>query len=131
MRKMSSTPTLQRSDPSCSPNVPAELTKIVQNSILISSQGRALIGDFGTSRTLVGGRSQPARAPAGKNDILSWAPELLDVDQPGIHSKETDVWAFGMTVYVGGLFFLSLLLPARAHVARIRSSSSGSTRIKA
>ena len=28
------------------------------------------------------------------------APELLDMDDPQLHSKESDVWAFGMTLYV-------------------------------
>lgn len=29
------------------------------------------------------------------------APELLDMDDPQLHSKQSDVWALGMTFYVG------------------------------
>lgn len=31
------------------------------------------------------------------------APELLDMDDPQLHSKQSDVWALGMTFFVGVL----------------------------
>lgn len=34
------------------------------------------------------------------------ASELLDMDNDNAHTKETDVWAFGMTLYVWSFYFL-------------------------
>lgn len=35
-----------------------------------------------------------------KGTVHFWAPELLHPEGTG-HTKKTDVWAFGMTIYVG------------------------------
>lgn len=48
--------------------------------------------------------------PTTKGTCLFWAPELLNLDNDNAkHSKETDVWAFGMTVYVSVSFLGALI----------------------
>ena len=39
-----------------------------------------------------------------KGPNLFWAPELFDIKKCMKHSKASDVWAFGMTVYVSYAF---------------------------
>ena len=72
---------------------------------MISPDGRALLCDFGCSRMLLASRTmaQPTSTTKGTNQF--WAPELISIDGGSVsQSKETDVWAFGMTVYVCFLY---------------------------
>ena len=66
----------------------------------MSAVGKALICDFGCARMIVASRTMAGVTSTVKGTHSFWAPELLDLDRPGKHSKETDVWAFGMTTYV-------------------------------
>lgn len=67
---------------------------------MISAKRSALICDFGCSRMFYPSRSLANVTTTTKGTNLFWAPELLDIDQTVQQSKATDVWAFGMTVYV-------------------------------
>ena len=70
-----------------------------QENIVISTAERALICDFGCSRMLVAIRTVAAITETVKWNPSFWAPEFLD-DKPTKPSKEADLWAFGVTVYV-------------------------------
>lgn len=62
-----------------------------------------MIADFGCSRMFFASRSLAKVTATTKGTVLFWAPELLDIDNDEIpvpQTKATDVWAFGMTVYV-------------------------------
>ncbi|KAG6332370.1 hypothetical protein ID866_6718 [Astraeus odoratus] len=65
-------------------------------NVLISTEGRALLSDFGFS-LLVGGRPRDCVRPG---DALNWMPpEYLESDECTM-SAEGDVWSFGMTALV-------------------------------
>ncbi|KAH8115034.1 kinase-like domain-containing protein, partial [Phellopilus nigrolimitatus] len=73
-------------------------------NVLISDDGLPRICDFGISRILVssqtfGGISSQNNGTKG---TLRWmSKELLEFcEPPNTHSMESDIWAFGMTVYV-------------------------------
>jgi len=68
---------------------------ISQKNILISSTGRAVIGDFGISRVLVTDQIT-SRTDRGTTHWM--APELLLVENSH-PSQETDIWAFGGVCY--------------------------------
>jgi serine/threonine protein kinase len=83
--------------------------------VLISS-GRPVLSDFGVSRLLV--NSVTISGTTSLKGAVRWmAPELIaPADTPSeheFHTKATDVWAFGMVVYVRIITFcyewLSLL----------------------
>ncbi|CAE6519016.1 unnamed protein product [Rhizoctonia solani] len=69
-------------------------------NIFISSEGVAVVADFGGS--LLKNRSlKIVPLERGLCFTSRWAaPELLDGDQEGINTKESDVYALGMTILV-------------------------------
>ena len=78
-----------------------EMVLLHQDNVIISSEGRALICDFGCSRMLLASRTVAQLTSTTKGTNQFWAPELISVADGEVkQSKETDVWAFGMTVYV-------------------------------
>ena len=80
---------------------------------MIASDGSAMICDFGCSRMEVASLTMAQVTTSDKGTNLFWAPELIDINNRKKHSKETDVWAFGMTTYVS--IFLSIsVVPHRS-----------------
>ncbi|KAI5116781.1 hypothetical protein M0805_008735 [Coniferiporia weirii] len=77
---------------------------IKSDNVLVSSSGDAVICDFGISRALnatqagLGGNTTVSGGPGG---TVRWmAYELIaETETYRKHSKESDVWAFGMTAY--------------------------------
>ncbi|KAI5122713.1 hypothetical protein M0805_009766 [Coniferiporia weirii] len=78
---------------------------IKSDNVLIDASGEAVICDFGISRAInatqaaLGGNTT---APGGANGAYRWmARELFDPKggPDTKHTKETDIWAFGMTIY--------------------------------
>ena len=79
---------------------------LLQENILVSPLGEALLSDFGASRTVLSAISM-RRSGSLKGTIAYNAPELMNFDTndddgyyPN-HTMASDVWSFGMTVYVG------------------------------
>ena len=73
----------------------------------MGGSGQPLICDFGISRkldyTLVSLKTTPASGSSEptRGTLVIMAPELLDPNRPQTrYTYETDVWAFGMTIYV-------------------------------
>ncbi|KAH8110557.1 kinase-like protein, partial [Phellopilus nigrolimitatus] len=70
-------------------------------NVLVNRFGTPLICDFGISRTL--SATQSLGSTSGVKESVRWmAPEILDITSSGqtdYHTKSSDVWAFGMTVY--------------------------------
>ena len=70
--------------------------------MLISNDGRPVLSDFGLSRLQMNSVTITGTSKLGGN--VRWmAPELIQA--PGgspnqMHTKATDVWAFGMITYV-------------------------------
>lgn len=87
------------------------LSKYQQDNVLISPDGDPLLSDFGISRMLVASGSLD-RSTSVKGSTRWMAAELLRPDllsdevdggfqgETAFHTKETDVWAYGMTLYV-------------------------------
>ncbi|EJC99226.1 kinase-like protein [Fomitiporia mediterranea MF3/22] len=70
------------------------------DNVLVDHTGKPLICDFGISRVLSSALSITGTSTGGLRGSIRWmARELLDVPGDIRHTKETDVWAFGMTVY--------------------------------
>ena len=70
----------------------------MKDNVVISADGRALLCDLGCARMSIFSCSMAKITETPKGTAHYWAPELY---KPGVvHSEETDVWAFGMTVYV-------------------------------
>jgi serine/threonine protein kinase len=70
---------------------------------LIADDGRPVLSDFGISRLLIDSVTI-AGTTSLKGNARWMAPELIipPVGSPDqLHTKATDVWAFGMIVYVG------------------------------
>ncbi|KLO05454.1 kinase-like protein, partial [Schizopora paradoxa] len=67
-------------------------------NVLLSSTNRPIIADFGLSRFVGNDTSVPFSLTSTGPATVRWsAPELFD----GVHhSNATDVWAFGMLLYV-------------------------------
>lgn len=70
--------------------------------------GEPLLCDFGLTRFVTASLQPDSSASifqtdsaAAMNGSVPWmAPEIFDVNHGNKHTLETDVWAFGMTVYV-------------------------------
>ncbi|KAL5493029.1 hypothetical protein ACEPAI_4477 [Sanghuangporus weigelae] len=71
---------------------------IKSDNILISNTGDALICDFGCSRMVESSRSYANISTNTRGTDRYLAPELITPPYSR-RSKESDVWAFGMTVY--------------------------------
>ena len=72
-----------------------------KDNVVIDPEGRALICDLGCARTVQCSLSLAKLTSTPKGTQTCWAPELVNsTENPTTQSKETDVWAFGMTVYV-------------------------------
>ena len=80
---------------------------------MISSEGAAVICDFGCARMLRDSLSIAKLSNTMKGTTSHLAPEVIEADDDDIgsnlltvnnskpsFSKESDVWAFGMTIYV-------------------------------
>ena len=82
----------------------------VQDNILVDWSGVAKISDFSTARLLVNDRTV-AEIKKMKGNVRWMAIELLTEQHSkpdsshaphNFHTKESDVWAFGMVIYVRG-----------------------------
>ena len=77
----------------------------MQDNILVSADGKPKITDFGISQIMINSMTI-TRFTAPKGGVRWMAPELLGVNLDDLvsehpsHTKATDVWAFGMVVYV-------------------------------
>ena len=70
-------------------------------NILITPDERACIAGFGLSRFTDVGSDEPVFSTSFTKGPMRWmAPELFDIETDAHHTKESDVWAFGMTIYV-------------------------------
>ena len=70
-------------------------------NVLMSSDGRALISDFGLSALLLSRNGESSLRWASSTVHGSWrwmSPELFDDDAR--HTPASDIWAFGMVGYV-------------------------------
>ena len=70
----------------------------------MAEDGRPVLSDFGISRLLIHSKTF-AGTTSIKGNLRWMAPELLmaeeDVEtEHECHTKATDVWAFGMVIYV-------------------------------
>lgn len=78
----------------------------------MSACGQPQICDFGISSILAASSTFGATSSHnyGTRGSLRWmAVEFFEMtDPPVLHSEKSDVWAFGMTVYVGLLLTLAL-----------------------
>lgn len=73
----------------------------VKENVLISDDGTPLLSDFGISHVLMSENTAVIKTSSGNTSgTLRWmAYEQLTADYP-IYTIPTDIWAFGMTVYV-------------------------------
>ena len=76
-----------------------------QENILINQSKMPLICDFGVSRMLNSSLTSRGTTGLGRGTTRWMAPELLSyIPSPGSdsvsHTRETDIWALGMTFYV-------------------------------
>ena len=85
---------------------------IKADNVLISNTGLPLICDFGISRMLAASQSMDTTTSGQLRGSSRWmAIELFDVgDSSPIHTFQSDVWAFGMTVHVRMSRFAVLIL---------------------
>lgn len=82
---------------------------INQDNVLVSSSGDALICDFGCSRMITASQSLAKVSSGLKGTPRYQAYELLSEGGFKGYTKEADVWAFGMTVYVSTFITLMIL----------------------
>lgn len=94
---------------------------VFQDNVLVGDSGEPLICDFGISRMLNSSLSITGSSTGALRGSARWmAPELFDIMVGNAcHTKETDVWAFGMTVFVR--------LPVRWFSTRADRSALGDT----
>ena len=79
--------------------------------MLIAHDGRPVLSDFRESRLLVD--SKTVIGTTALKGVMRWmAPELIEPDEEdemedrtrhACHTKATDVWAFGMVIYVSAI----------------------------
>ncbi|KXN92034.1 Serine/threonine-protein kinase HT1, partial [Leucoagaricus sp. SymC.cos] len=82
-------------------------TNLTTTNVLISSDGRALLADFGHSQI-----ATSIAMKIGWMDSVHWtAPEILlaEVDIPPSATTESDIWSFACTCYEVFYFPLSIL----------------------
>ena len=83
---------------------------------MIDVGGRALVCDFGCARMERYSIALANITSTPKGTYTYWAPELVDAtDNSSEQSKETDVWAFGMAVYVCLRILLAPLKSNHSH----------------
>ena len=74
---------------------------LVKDNILITPMKRAVISDFGCAQMVVDISLSLGRVTTTtKGTFPYWSPELWQSESVVKQSKESDVWAFGMTIYV-------------------------------
>ena len=74
-----------------------------QANILVSPAGIPLLADFGIAQMLCSSSSVEPTSSELKGSVRWMAIELFNVndsEQSIRHTKETDVWAYGMVIYV-------------------------------
>lgn len=77
--------------------------------MLISATGIPLLADFGISRLMTASITATTSTASVKGSTRWMAVELLKINYEATslsrnsaeHTKETDVWAYGMVIYVG------------------------------
>ncbi|EJD03602.1 kinase-like protein [Fomitiporia mediterranea MF3/22] len=69
------------------------------DNVLVNHFGRTLICDFGLSRMLCASTTIGGAGTSSLSGTVRWMARELIVDSDGRHTKESDVWAFGMTVF--------------------------------
>ena len=74
----------------------------MKDNILMNHYGEPLITDFGLSRMITYSQTFMASAMNGsiKRSLRWMAYELLSREDEAKHTKESDMWAYGMTIYV-------------------------------
>jgi serine/threonine protein kinase len=72
-----------------------------------------MICDFGSARMYTPTHSLAKITSTVKGTTSYLAPELIDDINPSKHSKNSDVWALGMTIFVS--FFAVSLVSLTAH----------------
>jgi serine/threonine protein kinase len=75
---------------------------ITKENIFVSNSGTLRIGDFGLSRMMSEEAVWLTNASQAAGTVRWMAPELLNGDAPRV-TKESDIYAFGMTVLVCGV----------------------------
>ena len=75
---------------------------LFKDNILITPERRAVVSDFGCSQMAADilSLSLGQVTTTTKGTSAYWAPELWKGQNVVRQSKESDVWAFGMTIYV-------------------------------
>ena len=74
---------------------------IFKDNVLIALDGRALICDFGSTQMETASGSLAGLTSTIKGTSIYLTPELIDFQTESVgHSKETDIWACGMLLYV-------------------------------
>lgn len=68
--------------------------------MLVASSGVAVIADLGVSRLLSSSIAAITTTQGIKGTDRWMAKELYEASESNAYTKEADVWAFGMTVYV-------------------------------
>lgn len=77
------------------------LTYSAQDNIVITDDGDARICDFGGSHITAASKSVAKPSTGIRGTLRYIAYELVaSTDQYLMHTKESDVWAFGMTIFV-------------------------------
>ena len=75
----------------------------LQDNVLVSDDGQPRLCDFGISRIISASETLKGTTTSGVQGSLRWmAPEFFQEENP-VHSKVTDVWGYGATVYVSPL----------------------------
>ena len=83
-----------------------DLNSSLQDNVLVSDYGQPQICDFGISRII--SASASLKSTTDVRGSTRWmAPEFFREGDPDTdHSKMTDVWSFGATIYVSIKFHI-------------------------
>ena len=79
------------------------MNRFAQDNVLMSNEGQPLICDFGLARVVPESVSLSNSTNNMRGSIRWMAAEFFAYDgrvRVSEHSKTTDVWSFGATVYV-------------------------------